>query len=51
MEDVAALVNVLVSIMKFPMEIWGFALSFWDIMISLLVGGLVITWIVGFFND
>lgn len=51
MEDVAAVINVIVSIMQFPMEIWGFTLSFWDIMLALLGGGVVISVIVGFFNE
>jgi len=50
-EDVKALIDVLVSIMKFPMEIWGFALSFWDIMLALMIGSVIIWLIVRFFNE
>lgn len=51
MEDVKALINAIVSIMKFPFEIWGFTLSFWEIMLALLIGGIVIELIVRFFNE
>lgn len=51
MEDVKALINAIVSIMKFPFEIWGFTLSFWEIMLALLIGGIVIDLIVRFFNE
>lgn len=51
MEDVKALIDVLVSIMKFPMEIWGFTLSFWDIMLALMIGSVIIWLIVRFFNE
>jgi len=50
-EDVKALIDVLVSIMKFPMEIWGFTLSFWDIMLALMIGSVIIWLIVRFFNE
>lgn len=51
MEDVKALIDVLVSIMKFPMEIWGFTLSFWDIMLALMIGSVIIWLIVRFFDE
>lgn len=51
MEDVKALIDVLVSIMQFPMVIWGYELSFWNIMLALMGGGVVITLIVRFFNE
>ena len=51
MEDVKALINAIVSIMKFPFEIWGFTLSFWEIMLALLIGGIVIDLIVRFFDE
>jgi len=50
-EDVKALIDVLVSIMKFPMEIWGFTLSFWDIMLALMIGSVIIWLIVRFFDE
>lgn len=51
MEDLAALITLMVDLMKIPFTIWGFTLSFWDIMLSVLVGGIVIYLIVGFLND
>lgn len=51
MEDLQALIQVIVQIMQIQFTIWGFTLSFWGIMLSLLVGGIVITLIVRFFND
>ena len=51
MEDLKALIDVLVLIMKFPMEIWGFTLSFWDIMLALLGGSVIIWLIVRFFDE
>ena len=51
MGDVKILIDILVTIMKFPMEIWGFTLSFWEIMLALLVGNIIISLIVRFFYD
>ena len=51
MEDLKVLIDVLVSIMKFPMVIWGYELSFWTIMLALMGGGVIITLIVRFFNE
>lgn len=51
MEDLGALIQLMVQLLKIPFTIWGFTLSFWEIMLSLMVGGIVITLIVGFFND
>lgn len=51
MDDLKALVDLLVTIMKIPFEIWGFTLSFWEIMLALLIGGIIIEWIVRFFNE
>ena len=51
MEDLKTLIGVLVSIMKFPMEIWGFTLSFWDIMLALMFGSVIIWLIVRFFDE
>ena len=50
MEDLKAMIDGMVSIMKFEFNLWGFDLSFWNIMLSILIGGIVI-WIIGeFFN-
>lgn len=51
MEDVKAMIDAVVGIMKFPMEIWGFTLSFWGIMLTLIAGGIIIWLIVRFFNE
>lgn len=51
MEDLAALITLMVDLMKIPFTIWGFTLSFWDIMLSVGAGGIVIYLIVGFLND
>lgn len=51
MQDVKALIDAIVSIMKFPFEIWGFTLSFWEIMIALLIGSVIIELIVRFFDE
>lgn len=51
MEDVKMLIDTMVMIMKFPMEIWGFTLSFWEIMLALLIGNVIIALIVRFFYD
>ena len=50
MEDIKALIDAIVQIMQFPMTIWGFTLSFWEIMLCLIIGGIII-WALGrFFN-
>ena len=51
MEDVRALIDVLVEILQIPFTIWGFTLSFWEIMLCLLIGGIVIAWIGGFLSE
>lgn len=51
MEAVAVLIGILVDILKIEFTIWGFTLSFWSIMLSMLVSGIVIALIVGFFRD
>ena len=51
MEDVKVLIDAMVTIMKFPMEIWGYTLSFWEIMLALLAGNVVIYLIVRFFYE
>lgn len=51
MEDLQALIQTMVQIMKFPFTIWGFTLNFWDIMLGLLIGGIVLYMIVRFFHD
>lgn len=51
MEDLAAVISLMVDILKISFTIWGFTLSLWDIMLSLLVGGVVIYLVMGFLND
>lgn len=48
MEDLSVLIGIIVDIMKIDFVIWGFTLSFWDIMLYLLVSGVVL-WIMGGF--
>lgn len=50
MEDFAAMISSVVSIMKFEFTIWGFTLSFWQILMWSLVASVIIILIVGFFN-
>lgn len=42
MEDLKALIDVFVQIMRIPFTIWGFTLNFWDILLCLLIGGVII---------
>lgn len=51
MDDLKALIDTFIQIMQIPFTIWGFTLSFWDIMLALLVGGIVISLIGGFFRE
>lgn len=48
MEDIQALIQIIVQIMRLPFTIWGFTLNFWDIMLCLLVGSIIIYLIVRF---
>lgn len=50
MEDVRLLIQTVVQLMKLPFTIWGFTLNFWDIMLCLLIGGIIIYLIVRFFE-
>lgn len=49
METFGALINACVELMKIPFTIWGFTLSMWQITISVLLGGVIIGLIGGFF--
>ena len=51
MEDLKSLIDILVTIMKIPFEIWGFTLSMWEVMLALLIGGVIIELIVRFFDE
>lgn len=51
MDVLAYLFRLLVDIMKIPFTIWGFTLSFWEILIYTLVVPIVLYLIVGFFDD
>lgn len=51
MQDFAAMIVALVNIMKLPFTIWGFTLSFWDLLIWSLVAGIIGVLIVRFFNE
>lgn len=51
MEDLQAVIGAVVDVMQFPMEIWGFTLSFWGIMLALIAGGIIIWLIVRFFDE
>lgn len=42
MADLRALIDTFVQVMKVPFVIWGFTLNFWDILLCLLVGGIII---------
>jgi len=51
MEVVKVLIDIIVEIMSIPFTIWGFTLSLWEIMLALLIGGIVISLIWGFFFE
>lgn len=40
MEDLAAAVGAAVNVMQFPMELWGFTVSFWQIGLWGMVAGI-----------
>lgn len=42
MEDLAATLNAAAEIMRLPFTIYGFTLSFWDIMIWSVVAGIIV---------
>lgn len=51
MEDVKAMIDVLVEILQIPFTIWGFTLSFWEIMLALIIGSIVIGLVWGFLTE
>ena len=51
MEDLAACIKVIVDIMSIEFTIWGFTMSFWEIMIGLMLTSIVIWFIGGYFSD
>lgn len=50
MEDLAACIKVIVDIMSIEFTIWGFTMSLWGIMVSLLLTSIVIWLVGGYFN-
>lgn len=50
MEDFAALINTVVSLMKLEMSIWGFSFSFWHIMLFGMLAGILIWFLGGYFD-
>lgn len=50
MEDLAALIQTVVDLMRFEFTIWGFTLSFWGILIWSLIAGLIVWAVMRFFE-
>ena len=50
MEVVKLMISSVVEILKFPMEIWGFHLSFWSIGLTMIAASIVIWLVVRFFE-
>ena len=50
MEDFAAMLGGVVNVMKFNFTVWGYTLSFWEILLWSLGAALAIWLIVGFLN-
>ena len=50
MSDFGAMLGGVVDVMKYSFTIWGYTLSFWEILLWSLGASLVIWLIVGFFN-
>lgn len=50
MEDFAALISTARSLMGFPLTLFGFTFSFWDIFIWSIIAGVVIYVIVRLFE-
>lgn len=51
MEDLQALITVIVQLMQIQFTIWGFTLSWWDILLCVLIGSVVIFLLGRFFSD
>lgn len=49
MQEMKAVIDAVVAMMKIPFTLWGFTLNFWDIGISILVGCLIVYLIGRFF--
>ena len=50
MEDLAAMIGSVVTVMQFSMDIWGFTVSFWQIGLWGMVASLIMYLIWGFFH-
>ena len=50
MEDFAAMIGAVVNLMKFEFTLWGFSLSFWQILIWGMVATIILGLIWGFFS-
>lgn len=51
MEDLAAVLAFCVDLMKIEFTIWGFTMSFWDILMWSLLAFIVIFLLRGVFGD
>ena len=51
MEDLAAVLAFCVDLMKIPFTIWGFTLSWWDILMWCLLAIIVIFLLAGVLGD
>ena len=51
MEDLAALMTICVDLMKIPFTIWGFTLSWWEILLYSLIASIVIVGLVVLIRD
>lgn len=50
MEDFAAMISAVVAVMKFKFTLWGFTLSFWQILIYGMVASIVLYLVWGYFD-
>lgn len=48
MDDFQLVISAVVQLMQMPFTIWGFTLTWWEIMLALLIGSLII-WFIGRF--
>ena len=51
MEFLGYLLSFIVDLFKIPFTIWGFEMSLWQILLFSLIVPIVLSLIVGFFND
>lgn len=51
MNDLGALLSATLNLFKLEITIYGFTFSFWNVLLFVVVGGMILAFIGGLFDD